>query len=137
MLYERIIKISKPECNRLPGEIDRVFWGYLAENVNQQYQQKKPLLEKMYEKITDGATWGAFVEAVSGQVRSAEETKSCLAAAGAAHTYTDIKCSRERLRAAILHTHEMRKRTTVVDLAWILGILPDAADEIIDTWLGG
>jgi hypothetical protein len=33
--------------------------------------------------------------------------------------------------------HEIRKRPTVVDLAWMLGILPDAADEIIDTWLTG
>jgi hypothetical protein len=33
--------------------------------------------------------------------------------------------------------HEIRKRFTVVDLAWLVGVLPNAADEIIDEWLVG
>jgi hypothetical protein len=31
--------------------------------------------------------------------------------------------------------HEIRNRPTVVDLAWVLGILPGAAEEIVDDWL--
>jgi hypothetical protein len=31
--------------------------------------------------------------------------------------------------------HEIRKRFTIVDLAWLIGILPGAADEIIEQWL--
>jgi len=31
--------------------------------------------------------------------------------------------------------HEIRKRPTIIDLAWILGIMPSAAGEIIDRWL--
>jgi len=33
--------------------------------------------------------------------------------------------------------HEIRRRFTVVDLAWLLGILPGAADDLIDAWLSG
>jgi hypothetical protein len=47
----------------------------------------------------------------------------------------DIGCSRERIRAAILHMHEIRKRFTIIDLAWMLGILPSAVDDLIDEWL--
>jgi hypothetical protein len=37
--------------------------------------------------------------------------------------------------AAALHMHQIRKRATIVDLAWILDILPGAAEQIIDRWL--
>ena len=68
-------------------------------------------------------------------VRPPGQIKSCLRAAGAAHTFADIGCSRERFLAAALHMHEIRQRATVVDLAWLLGILPAAAEEIVDDWL--
>lgn len=38
-------------------------------------------------------------------------------------------------RPALRHMHEIRRRFTVVDLAWMLGILPDAAQETLDHWL--
>jgi hypothetical protein len=31
--------------------------------------------------------------------------------------------------------HEIRKRFTIVDLAWLTGVLPNAVDELIDEWL--
>jgi hypothetical protein len=40
-----------------------------------------------------------------------------------------------RMLDAALHAHQIRKRPTIIDLAWILGILPGAAEEIIDSWL--
>jgi hypothetical protein len=47
----------------------------------------------------------------------------------------DIKCTPERAKAALLHMHEMRKRCTVVDLAWLTGIMPGAVDDIMEEWL--
>jgi hypothetical protein len=35
------------------------------------------------------------------------------------------------LLAALIRGREMRARFTVLDLAYLLGVLPDAADEII------
>jgi glycerol-1-phosphate dehydrogenase [NAD(P)+] len=134
-VYDRIFRIETPNCNRFPPDIDSTFWGSLAENVRQQCDQKKPMLQTMCEKLTDGRTWQAFLAASRHQVRSPSQIKNCLESAGAAHTFADIGCSRERLLAAVLHMHEIRKRPTIIDLAWILGILPGAADEIIDQWL--
>ncbi|MBC8468824.1 MAG: iron-containing alcohol dehydrogenase [Planctomycetes bacterium] len=134
-LYERIFKIETPKPLSPPSDIDSTFWAGLAENVRDQYDLKKSALKTIYEKLTDAQIWQSFISAARQQVRSPDEIKNCLKTAGAAHTYADIKCSRERLMTAVLHMHEIRKRPTIIDLAWILGILPDSANEIIDTWL--
>lgn len=134
-IYDRIFQIENPICHAPPADIDSSFWDSLTENVRQQYEQKKPMLHILREKLTDDETWRAFLAACRGQVHSPDHIKNCLRTAGAAHTFEDIGCSRRRLRAAILHMHEIRKRPTVIDQAWILGILPRAADEIIDQWL--
>ena len=134
-LYDHIFKIKSPEYHRLPADIDESFWGSLAENVREQYGQKRPALRIIREKFRNRDTWRAFRDAAKQQVRCPREIKECLKRAGAAHTFVDIRCSRERLLAAALHMHEIRKRPTIVDLAWMVGILPDAADDIVDTWL--
>jgi len=134
-IYDHIFQIENLTFHNSPANIDKTFWGPLAENVHQQYEQKKPMLHVLREKLSNGEIWQTFLAACRDQVRSPEQIKNCLRAAGAAHTFKDINCSRSRLLAAILHMHEIRKRPTVIDLAWILGILPDAADEIINQWL--
>ena len=134
-LYERIFKIETPVYHFYPGDIDSGFWGPLAGNVREQYTQKIPMLRIICEKMADGITWSAFLAAARKQVRSPAQIKNCLKTAGAAHTFAGIGCSRERLLSAALHMHEIRKRPTIVDLAWILGIMPKAAEEIIDRWL--
>jgi len=134
-LYERILKIEKPACHPYPGDIDEVFWGPLAENVRQEYKQKIPQLRIISEKLADSKTWNAFLANAAAEVHSPAQIKNCLKTAGAAHKFADIGCSRERILAAALHMHEIRKRPTIIDLAWILGIMPSAAGEIIDRWL--
>jgi glycerol-1-phosphate dehydrogenase [NAD(P)+] len=134
-LYDRIFKIEKPICHPYPGDIDNKFWDSLAGNVRQEYEQKIPMLQIICEKLADGKTWDEFLTAAQQQVRSPAQIKNCLKTAGAAHTFADIGCSRKRLLDAALHMHQIRKRPTIIDLAWILGILPVAAGEIIDRWL--
>jgi glycerol-1-phosphate dehydrogenase [NAD(P)+] len=134
-IYERIFQIDDPTFHASPLDVDKTFWGPLTENIHQQYEQKQPMLQILREKLADNQKWHAFLTACRDQVRSPDQIKNCLRTAGAAHTFKDIGCSRGRLREAILHMHEIRKRPTVIDLAWILGILPAAADDIIDQWL--
>jgi len=134
-LYEKIFQIKTPKCVSFPPEIDAAFWGKLQDSVNLQYEQKKPLLQSMLGKLNDESVWNKFIEKSRPLVRPAGQIKDCLKTAGAAYTFADIKCSRERIRKVILHMHEIRKRPTVVDMAWLLGILPNAVDEIIDNWL--
>jgi len=134
-LYERIFEIKKPICHPYPDDIDSKFWGPLAGNVRQEYKQKIPKLQTICEKLADNKTWGEFLAAAQQQVRTPAQIKNCLKTAGAAHTFAGIGSSRKRILAAALHMHEIRKRPTIIDLAWILGIMPGAAGEIIDRWL--
>jgi len=134
-LYERIFKIDKPDCHPFPDNIDGAFWDSLAGNVREQYEQKIPKLQTICKKLADGKTWGEFLAAARKQVRSPAQIKNCLKTAGAAHTFEGIGSSRKRVLAAALHMHEIRKRPTIIDLAWILGIMPKAAGEIIDRWI--
>jgi glycerol-1-phosphate dehydrogenase [NAD(P)+] len=134
-VYERILQIDTPKIVPLPPDIDNTFWGGITDNVRQQYDQKKPLLNATREKLTDTKTWKTFITAARRQVRPPQQIKECLRNAGAAHTFKDIKCSRDRFLSAVLHMHEIRKRPTIIDLAWLLGILPNAAEQIIDNWL--
>ena len=134
-LYEHILKMEKPVCYPYPVDIDGKFWGPLAGNVRQEYEQKLPILRKICETLADGKTWAEFLAAARQQVRPPAQIKNCLKTAGAAHTFADIGCSDKRLLAAVLHMHQIRRRPTVIDLAWILGIMPAAAEKIIDRWL--
>ncbi|HPD46057.1 MAG TPA: iron-containing alcohol dehydrogenase [Anaerohalosphaeraceae bacterium] len=134
-LYEQVLAIDTPEPVALPQSIDSSFWRHLAPNVAEQYRNKQPLMKTIAEKITDPQTWNNFRDAVGAHVRAPQEIKDCLSKAGAAHAYADINCTRDRLKAAILHMHEIRKRPTVVDLAWLLGILPQATDHLVDQYL--
>jgi glycerol-1-phosphate dehydrogenase [NAD(P)+] len=134
-LYERIFRVETPALRALPPDIDGSLWGKLSGAVREQYALKKPLLETMRAKLQDPQAWQTFRAAAQPHVRSPQQIKDCLRDAGAAHTHPDIQCSRDRLRNALSHMHEIRKRPTVVDLAWLLGILPEATDAITDQWL--
>ncbi len=134
-LYERIAAIERPECVELPGDIDEAFWGRLAGNVGAQYEAKKELMQTIRRQAADGRAWECFRDMCRNQVRATEQIKDCLRRAGAANTFADIGCSRRRLRDAVLHMHEIRTRPTVVDLAWMSGVLPGAVDDLIDRWL--
>jgi glycerol-1-phosphate dehydrogenase [NAD(P)+] len=133
-LYEKVFETGTPEVRSMP-ELDGVFWAGRLGSVRQQYERKAAVTSAMCEKMGRGNLWKEFLNRCRPLVRTPRQIKDCLKRAGAAHRYCDIGCSRGRLRAAMLHMHEIRSRPTVVDLAWMLGILPDAADEIIDQWL--
>ncbi len=136
-LYERILAISTPEVRALPPEIDARFWkvGSVIEAVKAQYQAKKPSLDAVRERLTSGNAWDQLRARLAPLPRRPETIRDWLQRAGGATSAGDIGCSREQLREAALHMHEIRKRFTVVDLAWMLGVLPDAIDEIVEQWL--
>ncbi|MBW1963124.1 MAG: iron-containing alcohol dehydrogenase [Deltaproteobacteria bacterium] len=134
-LYERLRAIESPRFFDLPGAINKSFWGKLAGPVSEQYAAKQPHLMQMRDRLSDSAQWNRFRETVFGSAIAPERIANCLLSAGAARFVDDINCSVHRAKTAILHMHEIRKRCTVVDLAWMVGILPDAVDEIMEQWL--
>lgn len=134
-LYEKIFAMDEAAIVDWPAGIDEQFWGGLCDGVGAEFEAKKPLMARIAEQIRDGRVWRELIAKLEERTRPAREIKDCLAGAGAAHRFEDIAVTPDRLRDAILHMHEIRKRPTVVDLAWLTGVLPAAADEIIDEYL--
>jgi glycerol dehydrogenase-like iron-containing ADH family enzyme len=136
-LYDRLRNIDQPEYREMPESIDHDFWGKLAEPVDTQYQSKLRNLPEIRDRLTAPDAWEHIRSKLFVKAKSPVLVAECLRKAGAALYLKDIGCSRERARQAVLHLHEIRSRFTVVDLAWMVGILPDAVDDMIDEWLLG
>jgi glycerol-1-phosphate dehydrogenase [NAD(P)+] len=135
-LYERLFAINEFKAYTLPDTIDGGFWKHLAEPVGAQYRMKQPLMARISDAAAhDSRAWQRFLEQARDTVRGPAEIKACLEKAGAAATFAALGCSRERFLDAVLHMHEIRKRPTIVDLAWLVGILPGAAQDITEQWL--
>jgi glycerol-1-phosphate dehydrogenase [NAD(P)+] len=137
-LYERILGVETPKLVSLPSGVDRDFWsnGPVYEAVMRQYAAKKPNLRVAAESIVRPDVWDGLRGRLASLTKRPAIIHDWLKRAGGATTAADIGCSREELASALLHMHEIRTRFTVVDLAWLVGVLPAAAEEIIDRWLG-
>ncbi len=133
-LYRRILATDSPALAPSAEVIDPAFWGPIAPEVEDQYGQKVPLLWQAEDKLAEAGEWDRLREALAPMVRPPEQTRDCLAAAGAAYRAEDIGAEPARILAALTHAHEIRSRFTVLDLARLAGVLPAAAEEIIDQW---
>jgi glycerol-1-phosphate dehydrogenase [NAD(P)+] len=131
-IYRRIISLESPGFSLPAMDIDREFWGVLGDEIETNYAQKVERLQKAVEILSQGDSWDRLRAEVQPFLRSPERVHNCLKRAGAAHRAEDIGCTRERLLRAVLHAHEIRSRFTVLDLARLVGLLPQAAEEIVE-----
>jgi glycerol-1-phosphate dehydrogenase [NAD(P)+] len=138
-LYQKILAVNKPLNRKLPGDIDTAYWQnpVLIDSVKQQYASKQEDIKTVSQKISESQFWNQLKETVHPIAKSPDAVKDLLSRAGAAHSYESLDITRNRLKQALLHMHEIRKRFTVVDLAWLTGVLPDETDQIINEYLTG
>lgn len=134
-LYRRVLECESPCWDPCRGGVDRAFWGPLADVVAKQFAAKQPRLKEAAGFLAYPVRWDTVREELAGMVRPPEEIRDTLRAAQAAWRAEDLGMTRDRLCDALLHGREMRERFTVLDLAWMLGILPDAAEEIVADWV--
>jgi glycerol-1-phosphate dehydrogenase [NAD(P)+] len=135
-LYERVLALDAPVFRPMPASIDEPFWSMptVVAAVKEQYAAKGGWLEALRRKVAQPGAWDQLRTRLSAEVKSPATIRSWLQRAGAAVSRADIGCTRERIRSAILHMHEIRRRFTIVDLAWLTGVLPDQVDDLIDAW---
>lgn len=133
-LYRRVLAIESPEFREPTLGVDAAFWGPLADPVAGAYAEKLQRLQVVGEKLSVGQAWDDLRTNLAPMLASPEKIRDCLSRAGAAYRAQDIGCSRSRLLEAFHHAHEIRARFTVLDLARSVGLLPDAAGEIVDEW---
>jgi len=134
-VYERLSEIEKPDFVPVPKEIDKKFWGRTADAVTEEYSKKTAKFDIIRQRLSEQGRWRKLLELVRPGIRTAGQVKQLLKRAGAAGTINELGFSRQRIRQAVLHMHEIRARFTVIDLAWTTGILPGRCDELIDQWL--
>ncbi|MBI2440102.1 MAG: iron-containing alcohol dehydrogenase [Lentisphaerae bacterium] len=135
-LYERVLEIERPRFQFRAEATDQAYWQSLTGAVETEHALKRRKAQQAVQRLEDErALWDNLRATLQPMTRPAAAIKQCLRSAGAAHRIADIGCSRERFLASVLHAHQMRARYTILDLAWAVGVLPQAAEEIAEEYL--
>jgi len=138
-LYERVMAIDKPKLQPLPADIDHSFWGTLGSVVAKEYQAKLPRIEIAAGVFEDPEQWAAIRQAIRPGLIAPNRLKECLARAGGAHRFRDIRddgqpLARESFFQVVRNANQMRSRFTILDVGMMLGVIPGELGELIDTW---
>jgi len=133
-LYRRCLALESPVFVDPPHCVDTGFWGPLANAVADNFQQKGEGLQRARDVLSKGEMWDRFREGLSSMVPVPETIYGCLLRADGAVKAKDIGCTKGRLLEAVLHSHEIRPRITMLDIAHLVGLMPDVADEILECW---
>lgn len=134
-LYERILALENPRFQLQTEDTNRKFWQTLTPVVEEEHARKRSKAAKAVEQLNRKNCWDELRAIARKSVRTPSEIRKCLKSAGAAWRLEDIGCARDRFLEATLNCHQMRERYTVIDLARAVGIMPKAADEIIEEYL--
>jgi glycerol-1-phosphate dehydrogenase [NAD(P)+] len=133
-LYERIFALENPVFKLQTEPTNAAFWRSLAPVVEEEHTLKRKKAAEAIEQLKR-KNWDELRALLRPTVRKASEIRACLKAAEAAYRISDIECDRARFLNAAMNCHQMRERYTVIDLARAVGILPKAAEEIIEEYL--
>ncbi len=134
-LYERVLALEKPQFQLQTEETNKDFWRTLTPVIEEEHARKRKKAARAVEQLKKTNCWDELRAIARKSIRTPAEIKNCLKSAGAAYRLEDIECDRARFLEAALNCHQMRERYTVIDLARAGGIMPKAADEIIDQYL--
>jgi glycerol-1-phosphate dehydrogenase [NAD(P)+] len=134
-LYERVLALPNPTFRADPPPFDEKRWGPTAEAVRVEWEKKKVKVREACEGLAQPGRWEQLRAQLSPVVRHPAAIKDCLRRAGAAHRWSDLGCSREGFLTAVTQCAAIRARFTSIDLAWVTGVLPGAAEEIVAQWL--
>ncbi len=141
-LYEKIMDIEEPEFCEVPENIDLEFWGSLAKVVQPEYRKKLPKIRQAAAFLSVPKNWENLRSLIKPKLIQAFKLKNCLLEAGAAHRYSDIRDNDESLKHSkflevVNHANQMRERFTILDLAVMLGIIPNQIEQLIEEWVTG
>jgi len=136
-LYERLAALERPRFEVCVEPTDEAYWTALTPVVEEEHAGKRVRAARAVDRLGQPGVWDECRAIMEAGTRSAASIKACLRRAGAAHTLSDIGCTRDAFLDAVTHCHQIRERYTVVDLARAAGVLPGAAAEIVDEYLAG
>jgi glycerol-1-phosphate dehydrogenase [NAD(P)+] len=135
-LYEKLFEMDCPEFVYLDEKLDENYFGKLTETLKEEFH-KKQIRAKRAVKILNSSSekWQEIKNALKPMLIPAIAIKECLKAAGAAHKLSDIGCTKDYFCEIVAHSHQIRERYTVLDLALATGITKDAIGRIVEEFL--
>ncbi len=133
-LYRRVLAVESPSVAAPELSPDERFWGKLAGEMRQEYSAKAERMRLAARKLAKPGEWDRIRQDLAPLTRTPETIQGCLASAGAASRAADIGVGKEQLLGVLLHSHEIRSRFTILDLARLVGVMPKAAAEIVEQW---
>jgi glycerol-1-phosphate dehydrogenase [NAD(P)+] len=133
-IYQEVLEIESPEF-RVPGnDINKKFWGKIGDAVQEQYEGKMDRLQQACDILSKKDAWDNLRQELSSMVRKPEVIQDCLKKAKAAYRAEDLGCNREHMIRVVINAHEFRTRFTILDLARLVGMLPEGAYSIVEQW---
>ena len=139
-LYEQIMAIDHPEFKDPPPRVDESFWGSLTPIVAKEYRDKLPKMSKAAAILGQARNWDTFRATIRPNLIPAQTLKECIRKAKGAHTYSDLRYNHAPLDrgffiSVVTHANQMRSRFTVLDLAVLLGLIPERVEDLVASWL--
>jgi glycerol-1-phosphate dehydrogenase [NAD(P)+] len=134
-LYEEVLALGSPRFDRGVVPFDQKLWKTIADAVQVEHQKKGQRMAEACRALSEPGRWASLRGQLAALTRPAASVKACLKAAGGAHRFSDLGCSRERFLTALLNGAAIRGRFTSLDLAWATGVLPGAAERLVDRWV--
>ncbi len=106
----------------------------------EQWSTTVPKLDLAARKLTRPGVWDTLRSLLKENLLPPERLKNCLRRAGAAHRVRDIQIDDESISTDLFlrtwkNARQMRERFTVLDLAVLLGVMPDEGEDILAEWV--
>lgn len=139
-LYDRVMHIETPVFHPFPKGINEQFWGKLTPVVEEQYHKKQAKFNRAVEILSDPTNWLKLKENISPGLVSPSTLKACLQRADGAHRFNQIRdnrqpLSKENFLEVVNNANQMRERFTILDLAILLGIIPNETETLVSQWV--
>jgi len=132
-ICRRLLELPSPRFDAEAAvATDFSAWGAMREHVTGAYAPKVAKIRSAARALSRPGAWDALRKKIVPMARSPELIRERLATVGGAVRAADIGCSKARLVDALLRCHQMRARFTVLDLAWMTGVMPAAAAEVVE-----
>lgn len=123
---------NRPSLAALQVE-NNALYGSSAPMFNEVVQKKFLSDQGLYERITFVTNhWDEIWEELDPYAPSLDSIREPLRQAGVPLSLEAVKRTRAEAIEALVKGPQYRSRYTMLDLAWELGILPGAAEEILD-----
>ncbi len=113
-------------------EVLKERFGPLFDAVEKHARPGYPSADTLRERLTRIVDeWEELQADIASGLRTSQSLEDELTAAGCPVRFADLGVDRDRARASIAHSKDIRNRYTILHVAWELGLLDEWTDEAL------